>query len=348
MQSKTGRIGRRAFLGGLSTTVLAAPYISRYARAQDAKRIILPTYGGAYQEILQTAFTRPFTEETGIEVLFSGVPDLARLKAQVQSGQPEWDVFEAGGSWFPAGSKEGLFEKLDDSVIDSNLIVGNGDYATFYLPPAGIAWHGDRHTAETAPRDWQQFWDTEKFPGRRTLRNRADYVLEIALVADGVAPDQLYPLDVDRAFASLEKIKPAVAKWAESTSQLTTLLSTNEVDFAYNYNGRVKAAQNSGTNLQISMEQAFLANEYIGVVKGTPRKEAAMQFVAFVLRPDRQADFANLSAYVPGNPAAIELMTPEARQWLPKEGGAHIRQNDEWWAARSEEVQQRFQLFLLN
>ena len=32
-------------------------------------------------------------------------------------------------------------------------------------------------------------------------------------MADGVAPDKLYPLDVDRAFKKLEEIKPNITVW---------------------------------------------------------------------------------------------------------------------------------------
>ncbi len=342
-------ISRRHFLAA-SVATLAAPMLIRPASAQSGKRIVLPTYGGIYQEMIQKAFTEPFTQETGIEVLFSGVPDFARLKAQVQTRNVEWDVFEAGGSWFPAGSKIGLFEPLDASVTeDAGLILGaNRDYVPFYSWASGIAFNGKKHKPETAPKDWAEFWDTERFPGRRTLRNRADMCLEIALAASGVDPAQLYPLDVDRAFEALERIKPSVAKWAESTSQLVTLLTTDEVDFGYNNNGRVMATAGSDTPLGMSLEQTIIGHEYMGVVKGSPRKEDAMTFVAFVLRPERQAAFANLMGYMPGNPKGTELVNEDVKKWLPDlSTGRHIIQNDDWWAENTEEMQQRFQEFLL-
>lgn len=344
-----GLIGRREFTIGLGAAALAAPFYARSSAAQEANRLILPTYGGSYQENLVEGFTKPFTEETGIEVVFSGVPDLARLKAQVASGRPEWDVFEGGGSWFPTGSGEGLFEPLDTSRVDAQYIQGKGDYALFYQYLAGITWNEEYHSADAVPRTWKDFWDVEKFPGRRALRNRADMVLEIALVADGVDPAQLYPLDVERAFNSLERIKPAISKWAATTSELTTLVSTNEVDFGLNYTGRVKGAQESGTPLQLSLDQVVISNNYIGVVKGTPRVETAMKFVEFVMRPERQAAFASLDTDIPANPAAISMMSEESKKWLPVDASSpiHIRTDDIWWTDRTEELQQRFLAFLL-
>lgn len=345
----SGFVTRRQFTVGLGTVTLAAPFYARSSAAQETNRLVLPTYGGSYQDHLMEGFTKPFTEETGIEVVFSGVPDLARLKAQVISGRPEWDVFEGGGSWFPTGSAEGLFEPLDTSLIDAQYLQGKGDYALFYQYLCGIAWSSDFHSADAVPHTWKDFWDVEKFPGRRTLRNRVDMVLEIALVADGVDPAQLYPLDVERAFKSLERIKPAISKWAATTSELTTLVSTNEVDFGMNYTGRVKGAQESGIPLQLSLDQVVITNNYIGVVKGTPRVETAMKFVEFVMRPDRQAAFAGLDTDIPANTAALSLMSEESKNWLPSDvsSSVHIRTDDIWWAGRTEELQQRFLAFLM-
>jgi putative spermidine/putrescine transport system substrate-binding protein len=348
--SVPARTTRRNFIAG-AAACMALPFVPKSAFAQDKQRVVLPTYGGAYQEMLKSCFTDPFTKETGIEVVFSGVPDFAKLKAQVMTGNPEWDVFEAGGSWFPAGANANLFEPIDTNIVTAKELVrgANKNYCPFYSWASGVAWNTAKFNKTSAPQDFTEFWDVKRFTGRRTLRNRADMTLELALVADGVDPNKLYPLDVDRAFKSLERIKPRVAKWADSTSQLVTLLTTNEVDYGYNNNGRVKATVGTSTPLDISLAQTIVSYEYIGVVKGTKRKDVAMKFVAFVLRPDRQAAFAEKISYMPGNPAAMSLVSAETKKWFPDlSTRRHIIQNDEWWAPRTEEIQQRYQEFLLS
>ncbi|WP_233838914.1 ABC transporter substrate-binding protein [Paraburkholderia sp. ZP32-5] len=345
--------GRRSFLrkaGAAGLAALSAPYVITRSEAQEDKRIIVPSYGGSYEETIQQVYARPFKQETGIEVVFSGVPDLARLKAQVMSGRPEWDVFEGAGSWGPAGSQQGLFEPLDRSIVtQAEAVLGKGDYARFYRWVGVPAWNTKHANGGDTPKTFAQLWDTKRFPGRRTLRNRADMVLELALVADGVDPQKLYPLDVDRAFKALARIKPFVPKWAESTNQLTTLLATNEVDFGFDYNARVESARVAGLPLAMSLEQTIIGNETIGVVKGTTRKAAAMKFVAFVLRPDRQAEFSNKSSYLPGNPAAMSQVSADAKKLLPDlSQHNHIYQDDEYWASRTTELQVRFSQFLLS
>ena len=62
--------------------------------------------------------------------------------------------------------------------------------------------------ASRARSRWADLFDTAKIPGKRTFYKwSAPGVLEIALLADGVAPDKLYPLDLDRAFKKLDTIK---------------------------------------------------------------------------------------------------------------------------------------------
>jgi putative spermidine/putrescine transport system substrate-binding protein len=324
---------------------MAAPFVLRSAHAQ-AKRIYIPSYGGSYQEMLTTAFAAPFTKETGVEVVFSGVPDLARLKAQVRSGRPEWDLFEAVSAWLPIAARENFLEPLDSSIVPKELMVTDY-YGLFYRSIMAPSWN--TAARDNGPRNFSQFWDLKSFPGPRTLRNRADLSLEIALVADGADPTKLYPLDVERAFASLGRLKPSVTKWSEATTQLTTLVATKEVEYSLNYTNRVKSAQASGMPIALSLDQTFITHEYIGVVKGTPRKELAMQFLAFALRPDRQAAFCELSSLFPGTPAALAMLSAEAKKWLPDlDKPGHIVQKEAWWLDNQEDIQKRFQSFMFS
>jgi len=89
----------------------------------------------------------------------------------------------------------------------------------------------------------------KKFPGRRALRNHPIATLEAALMADGVAPDKLYPLDVDRAFRKLEEIKPNVTVWWTSGAQSAQLLTTAEVDMVMAWNGRITALTKEGAKV---------------------------------------------------------------------------------------------------
>jgi len=110
------------------------------------------------------------------------------------------------------------------------------------------------------PVNFKEFWDVKKFPGRRTLRARPTETLEIALVGDGVEPRKMYPLDVERAFKSLDRIKSYVPKWIKETPQATELLLSNEVDFSYVYHGRAIQLKKDGKPVEFSFEQTIIGN----------------------------------------------------------------------------------------
>lgn len=338
------KAGGAAALGGAA--VMAMPNI---VRAQE-KRVVTPSFGGSYETLLRQAIMDPFTAETGIEVVFSGTPDLARLKAQVQSGRVEWDFFDATGAWGPSASAQGLFEPLDPNIVNfPGLLLGQkGDYVKLYRSAGVISWNPRRFDEDKHPTDFASFWDVEKFPGRRSVRNRIDYLLDLALVADGVDPKNVYPLDIERGFAAIERLKPSVAKWAESAAQSIQLVTSNEVDFGFNFNNRVRAAITQGDNIQMALGQTMLSNEYLGVTKGSRNAENAMRLLAFSLRPEVQANLASIMSFVPGNPDAIPLLPQEVYQWMPDPSGSHIAQDDEWWVENLEKLQTRFvELMLL-
>ena len=104
---------------------------------------------------------------------------------------------------------------------------------------------------------------------------------------DGVPPNEIYPMDLDRAFKSLERIKPHIRKWIEQTQQTVSLVQTGELDFSYTYLNRAKAARDAGISLDFSQDQLVVYGSYYVVPKVRRTKDAAMKYLAFLLRPDR-------------------------------------------------------------
>jgi putative spermidine/putrescine transport system substrate-binding protein len=337
--------GAASFVAGISGPLLLTP-----GKAKATDHIVLISWGGNYREAVETTLCKPFSKETGIDVTVSDTPDLAKVKVQVTGGQVEWDVFDAPGSMMMSGSRQGFWEALDPSIIDTaDIQVGtNRDNVAFYLAAGGIGFDPKRTPEGKHPEDFTQFWDINGFPGRRGLRTRISEMLEMALVADGVAPRQLYPLDVERGFQSLDRIKPHIQKWIDESPQALTLVQTNEIDFSYVYSGRIKAARAQGASLDYSFKQNINIPEYLSVLKGAPHKEAAMKFVAFALRPDRNAAFAEALSYIPANRKSAALMSEASRKWLPDLASPNnVTMNDVWWAEKFDALQRRFKEWLI-
>jgi putative spermidine/putrescine transport system substrate-binding protein len=195
---------------------------------------------------------------------------------------------------------------------------------------------------------FKDFWDGKGFPGRRGLRTRISETLEMALIADGVDPQKLYPLDVERGFKALDRVKPLVKKWIEATPETVSLLAAGEVDFTYTYASRVKPAQRAGTSIEASFEQTLNSLEYLAVAKHTKNKEAAMRYVAFCLRPDRQAAFADALSFAPNTAKGFELASADAKKFMPdmnKPTNAFV--DDAWWAGHYVALQKRYTEWML-
>lgn len=335
-----------AFGGG----VIAAPAILTPSSGLAAERIVFVSFGGSTQEAQDRTIVKPFSKETGIEVISTSGPDVAKLKAQVRTGNIEWDVVNLTGPQAVAAEREGLLEKIDYSIVDSSdMFLPKRDMTLpWYSYGGGIAYDPKRHPEGKHPRDWAQFWDAKAFPGRRGLRTRPDETLELALLAEGVPAKQLYPLDVDRAFKALEKIKPHVTKWITETPQTISLVQNNEIDFVYTYSGRVEAAKRQGVSIDYVYENNLVTASFMCVPKGTKNKAAAMKLVNAFLRPDLQAAFCNAMSYTPVKRAAMQLLTPEVRAHQPNLDDPRTAVCDvEWWADNFAEVNKRFKEFLL-
>ncbi|WP_210250803.1 ABC transporter substrate-binding protein [Bradyrhizobium hipponense] len=336
----------------LLSGAIAAPMIALPRKALAAGSLVVVTWGGRYRQVAEEAWFRPFEKEFGIRVIASDTPDLAKVKAQVMTNNVQWDVFDATGVQIITGSRDGFWEPIDPTLFKTDdLIRPLTKYSVPYSGSVGgIAWDNNKFPDGQHPETFAEYFDFEKFPGPRTLRNRAFEMMEIALLADGVPQDKLYPLDIDRAFRSLKRIKPYISNWVEQTPQTVTLLATGQVNFTYTYPSPLLAGQNAAKSLRFSYKQNLSSFNYLVVLKNAPNKAAAMKYLQFVTRPDRQAAFAN--AYIgipPVSRSAYPMLSAEARQWLPDVNSkTSVPLDEAWWGDNYDEVTTRFKEWLLS
>ena len=317
------------------------------------KQIVASSWGGAYEAAFIKAMVEPFEQQTGIKVVVTSYPDFARIKAMVDTGNVEWDVADVEDRMFRRGLKENLFEKLDYTVIDKTDILPGAyhDYAVGIEFWAGIlAYSTKTYTASNQPVTWADFWDVKRFPGDRALFTRPYDMLEIALIADGVPMTQLYPLDVDRAFRSLDKIKPHVTVWWDKGAQPAQLMTDGEVDMTYAYSGRIATIIRDGVPAAISFQNASLNIEWLVIPRGSKNVNEAMQFLAFCTQPKPQAEFNVAMQYGPINRKAFDHIAPEIAKNLPtapQYADMVWIPNAEWWVERDEQVTERWNAWLL-
>jgi putative spermidine/putrescine transport system substrate-binding protein len=308
-----------------------------------AEDITFVSQGGAYQEAQSKAILEPAAKKLGLTLKQDSSPKAYPIiKTQVESGKISWDVVDLPTGDCLRGEQEGLFEKLDLKLIPNAAQLPpqlKDDYSVGYISYSTVlAYRTDAFKGKDVPKTWADFWDTDKFPGQRSLRNLPRPTLEIALMADGVAPDKLYPLDVDRAFKKLEQIKPEIATWWTSGGQSAQLISDGEVDMIQAWNGRITAVQAGGAPVAFDYNQGILETNSLCVLKGSSHKDAAMKFVNEAIDAKLQAALPLIIDYGPLNPEAFKtgMIPAERAAKLPSSPENIVRQallSSQWWAS---------------
>jgi putative spermidine/putrescine transport system substrate-binding protein len=324
------------------------------AGAAAAADLTVTSWGGSYQDAQREVFFEPFKQATGINLIednWNG--GVGAIRAKVEGGGHEWDVVQVEAEELVLGCEEGLYEPIDwdavggkDQFIDA--AVSDCGVGTIVWTTA-IAYDGDRITAD-APQSWADFWDTEKYPGKRGLRRGPKYNLEFALMADGVDPAEVYdvlrtPEGVERAFAKLDEIKDDVIWW-EAGAQPPQLLASGEVIMTSAYNGRISAAnQGEGRNFKVVWPQSIYAVDSWVILRGSPNKDAALQFIAFASEPEHQSNLPKAIAYGVTNKAAADQIDKAILADLPTApenlAGA-IELDTEYWVENIDRLMERF------
>lgn len=332
----------------LSLAVLAACC----ATAATAGDLTVISFGGANKAAQEKAYYAPFTRASGTRVIggeYNG--EMAKVKAMVDTHSVSWDVLEVESPELARGCDEGLFEKLDYSKINKNDFVPGAVQSCgigIFVWSTVLAYNGDK--LKTAPTSWKDFWDVKKFPGKRGLRKGAKYTLEVALMADGVAPKDVYkvlatPAGQDRAFKMLDRLKPNI-QWWEAGAQPPQYLVSGDVVMSSAYNGRIAASQKEGKkNLKIVWNGNMYDFDSWAIPKGSPNKDAALKFIAFASKPENQKVYSANIAYGPSNKKTIALLDKAVAADLPtapqniKSG---VAVNVAFWADYGESLEQRF------
>jgi len=348
-------VSRRSLLaaGALSLT---SPLLPRYARAQSSgsRSLVVADPGGPFAEGYRKAFYDPFTAATGIVInrVARDAEPTAQFKSIVETRSYIWDVCTITLSARLILEGEGLLEPLHldpakvadvmPAAVHPNML-GVDVYSTV------LAYNTDTFR-DDAPADWAAFWDVKRYPGRRALRRNPIDTLEIALLADGVAPADLYPLDVDRAFAKLDEIKEHIDVWWTGGAQSTQLLESGEVDMIAAWNARMQAAVDNGAPVKIVWNGGLYSIEGWGVPKGSPKADLAREFVAFCAQSQMQAKFTDDLAYGPTNLRAYDHISSARAQLLPtapQNLAQMVLASESYWNAHRGRLTERFNTWLL-
>jgi putative spermidine/putrescine transport system substrate-binding protein len=304
------------------------------------------TFGGAEDKDFRAAFAEPVVEQTGLDLSFTSPTSYPKIRAQVETGNVDWTVIMADPWWsiqYCGDLLEELPSAVDVSAIDPKYQVDDcgvaGDTFTF-----NVTYNSDEFSADD-PTSWEDFFDTDAFPGKRGVWGSyvVNGVLEGALLADGVAPEDLYPLDLDRAFAKLDTIRDDLTFY-DSLAQSEQLMAANEVSMIVTGTETVgyHVATEGSPEWKPIWDQAIESWDYWIVPKGA-NLDAATALLNQIASPEAQSALAERtpSGWTVEEITPEPTLTPELTEWnpsVPDHRELTIPLDQQWWAENYDEV----------
>lgn len=324
------------------------------ALAQDlGDEIVYATTGGLMRNMLQEHMYLPFEEETGVEVIPFDieVPDQwARAEAMARTGTTEFDIVTATGP--DLIDKADILHKIDCDKLESvkeNGVEGACEPYGVARTTGGMLIAYNTEVFPEGPKNWADFWDTEKFPGPRGLPDTGDrdwWVPVVALLADGVPREELFPLDLDRAYAKLDEIKPHIAVWWKTGNQVQQIMRDDEVVMTMSYSGRALATIKEGIPWAQVWTDAVRDTGFMSILKDAPNIPGALAFIEFFYaNADVHPLFMREVNYATSSATGLQMMPEEERNLYataPANYEKLIKPDFEWIGANRDELRERW------
>jgi putative spermidine/putrescine transport system substrate-binding protein len=308
------------------------------------------------QDAIDQVFVQPFSAATGIAVqngTWEGGIDA--LRAQAKAPNNTWDLVLVDGDELATGCSENLFEKLDWSAIG-----GKDHYLPLAVSDCGVgasvastvlAWDRDKFPATPA---WSDFWDVAKYPGKRGLRRGVRGNLEFALLADGVAPGDVYKVlgtadGIDRAFRKLDQLKPYIVWWQDDAEAAHILASGDVLMTSASASAITTINRTEHRNFGLQWAASLYEVLSWAVLKGSPNLRAATQFLYFAGTPAIEGRLVLASGDGGLAKGASDWPSPEVGQnapTAPANLSAGVRIDLGFWRENMAKLRQRFDAWL--
>jgi putative spermidine/putrescine transport system substrate-binding protein len=341
----------RRLVAAVSITVVAALLAgcgSSPAQQNDPNGKVTLTfvgYGGAGQQAMIDKYQKPYTaDHPNVTFVNTSPPDVAQVKAQVLGRSVKWDAVSVA----PAAAEQNcdkLFEPIDTAGIDKKDLVDGTIgkcYVGNFINANPIAYRTEAFPDPAkAPKSIKDFFDLQRFPGQRgILTNVQNGILEYPLLADGVAPDKLYPLDVDRSLKKLDTIRKSTT-FAPNVGALQQAVGAKQVDMFIAPDSRLVPLMDEGANITVVWDVTVAGMNGFAVPKGSPNKAAAIQFVKTLCGARAVAGIQETLGVQPVNKAAKATLSANAKKvelYGPANTGRTVLQDIPWYTANYDSV----------
>ena len=347
----------------LSIAAISAALIMPPVTGLAQQNLVVASWGGAYVAAQTESMYKPFEARNNIRIVPTDRSvGLAETAAQVRTGNVKWDVIDVGPWEAIKGCDEGLFETIDVGKLPAGAdgSAATKDFASGMVQKcavsvgmyANVIAYDRARLGNNGPKNLEDFFDTKKFPGKRGLFKTPVAILEWAIMADGVAPADVYrvlrtPEGVDRAFRKLDTIKKDIVWWSAG-SQALNLLATGEVVMSHVWHGRVVDTNfRDKKDFVVVWDGSTALQTMFAVVKGSKNSAAAHEFIRQSTSAQALADLTNYIPYTPTRRSSMALIpdTNPYKSWLPTSPRSMVI-NAQFWAEYEDDLARRFNNWL--
>jgi putative spermidine/putrescine transport system substrate-binding protein len=340
------------------------------AANEKPSKLTVASWGGAYSESQKRAYFTPFQDKTGIAIeVVSHHGAFGDLTPEDGSSPPKWDLVDLGPATLESACREGKLEKVDASALAA---AGDGtsamdDFLPGMLHECGVpsvAWssvivYDKRAFKKAVPKTARDFFDVKRFPGKRALPRDPKYTLELALMADGVAPEKVYETlatqdGIARALKRLDEIKDHVVWWDRAHEPLK-LLAKQEATMGIAFNGRIfSAIVAENKPFALIWDGQIFDLDLWAIPKGSPNKASALELIIFATKPDHLARQARWFPYGPVRKSALKLIGkhPEVdvnmSDFIPTSQSNFkraLRMDAAWWEKHEAEMKEHLKVW---
>ncbi len=324
------------------------------------------SFPGPYMRSQMLGFVRPYEDQTGTRVFVEHYAGgINEIRDQVESANVVWDVVDLIESDMLRACDEGLLESLGDIELPPGKdgTPAKEDFVSGALHECGvgmIVWatafaYNNKIFGDNKPEKISDFFDTENFPGPRAIRKDPTVIMEWALIADGVAPNEVYSKletedGVEQAFAVMDRIKPGLQLWANGREPVRMLGNSEVVMSSVWATTGAIAAEEPEANFAIGWDGRVIEVELFGIPKGTRNKEAAIEFIKYGSSTESLARMASLHPNGPARSSSLELLPDDVLSRLPNNPNAGdlttIKSDAVWWSKNHSSLEEAFNAWL--
>ncbi|TXH35591.1 MAG: extracellular solute-binding protein [Rhodospirillaceae bacterium] len=342
---------KRKHIGLLLAGLVVASIAGGSAKADDEKKLVISSWGGAFTKATLDNFVTPFAKEKGIDyqMVDASGKHLAQVQAQTSAGKITWDVIDSLDEATAALMyKRGLLETIPPDVkkvLEENSAPGMVTDFGVMLSSIANPIICNNEKVKACPSNAAEFFDTDKFPGERSADSNVFDMLILALKAVGVGDRAPTDEELDKAFALIEKVQPSLRTLWDSGEQSMQIMRNGEAVITQIWNRPArKLVEESPGKYTVNWQDAPYGPAYIVVVKGAPHPKLAFQYMEYyATHPEQQAKWSSTTSYGVANPKALASIDPAAKEWLPE---SHLKSvthgNIEWWIENQKAMVQRW------